>query len=1157
MFNEKLLKIRFILLKIIISITICSARTTSYTSNSIGVKDCFAVSGDSSSIICRTIPKCNENTMRLYHLYNRIIFDLENKYSIKSDQFFNCSFSWTNKIELEFKNIKLIKKYAFESIKLDKNVRLTLKFDGSGLNLDKKNDMSKLTIVKDAFRNMKLDKQSQLFIEIYKYGHVEIQDTMINTIQQEETTELHVNIHDCDELSVTSKQTSDYEEDYLDDDGVEEHQTHGNIFKTNQTFTFEMTHLNNLRMDSNVLEKFKINPYSGSSFIIRYVHNCYLGDMLFRYLMLGPYSQFNLQIESVTTLGMGVNIFDGLYQDQNSVFYMQIDQIGLTSSSGKKSKRSASSSNDYYDDDYYDYEYQQEATFESSFNNWLCIPEGLFKNVRQYESSLAQIQLSQIDMSISVSSKAFSEIQLNENSKFQISFQDINGHILFDRNAINRINVGAGLFEIWTENHKQQDLIRGNQAPFLPKSNGSNQQQPQDTLKTLKIVKNSYFKLMELAINQIYLTSRSFFRFGFVNSNSIFVLNPKSMNGFVIDSFKKNISNQNYQPKIEFEINDSENVKFNFLYKDLKQPNINKQSINNIDYDYDDEDITNGLPKLIEIDGYQPEMSLIKQDGIIDTKSAKKKSTELSLIKEFCQFHTLRPYMASIQRSQSGIKSILTKNLVYFTESIKLSAELDQKPNTKLTCTSCLFIYLYRTIQRRPDFYYVKDHLPQCFINLHFKNSIHFPSVISETERHQLISNIEQSFKYYWKILNCKSITGLDNILDYDEEVNPIDEILSDYDRINKHCKDKVKFQDEMRMIRDMDSNNWHENSLKICSKNVFDSKQNVSKVPTGLRADVNNKNKKKVIIQSDAKSSKTAPMAVLLIIMFGTSFLIIYVYLKYKRPKKPCIRLNFNRNTKTFQRLNNQSTRMPTQIVNNNREDDIEPDLNGYEYDDDFEMNNNNNNNNIENENEEHVEFHQMETTPVKSSPNNKNKLNKSIEKIKKFKNNLFNKNTTSLYTNFTNPTTKYSQYGYNSTDSTLVQTKIKNEFELSPNNDDEDTITKKKTKSNSVVTYDKSNGNQKNLVTKIDTTEILDDYDEDEIDLDKLILNPNHILNKDSMRMATNPMGVLDFELDMDLEMEDIANTNGDDSVDNDEHLDGTVNINKNAKHKNESNA
>jgi hypothetical protein len=797
------------LLSLIIKIQICQSRET-YNSNNIKVKDCFAISGDSSSIICRTIPRCNENTMRLYHLYNRIVFDLENINSIKSDQFYNCSFSWTNKIELEFKNIRLIKKYAFESIKLDKNVRLTMKFDGSGLNLDKKNDLSKLTIVKDAFRNMKLDKESQLFIEIYKYGYVEIQDTIINTIQQEEATELHVNIHDCDELSISSKQITDYDEDYLDDDGLEEHESHGNIFKTNQTFTFEMTHLNNLRMDSNVLEKFKINPYSGSSFIIRYVHNCFLGDMLFRYLMLGPYSQFNFLIESVTTLGMGINIFDGLYQDQNSVFYMQIDQIGLTSSSNKKTKRSV---DDYYDDDYYDYEYQQESRFESSFNNWLCLPEGLFKNVRQYESSLAQIQFSQIDLSISVSSKSFSEIQLNENSKFQISFQDINGHILFDRNAINRINVGAGLFEIWTENHKQQDLVRGNQGPILSKSNGSNQQ-PQDTLKTLKIVKNSYFKLMELAINQIYLTSRSFFRFGFVNSNSIFLLNPKSMNGFVIDSFKKNISNQNYQPKIEFEINDSENVKFNFLYKDLKQPNINKQSINSIDYDYDDEDITNGLPKLIEIDGYQPEMSLIKQDGTIDTKSVKKKSSESTLIKEFCQFHTLRPYMASIQRSQSGIKSILTKNVVYFTESIKLSSELDQKSGSKLTCTSCLFIYLYRTIQRRPDFYYVKDHLPQCFINLHFKNSLHFPSVISETERHQLISNIEQSFKYYWKILNCKSITSLDNILDYDEEVNPIDEILSDYDRINKHCKDKVKFQDEMKMIRDMDSNNWHENSL-------------------------------------------------------------------------------------------------------------------------------------------------------------------------------------------------------------------------------------------------------------------------------------------------------------------------------------------------------
>ncbi len=172
-----------------------------------------------------------------------------------------------------------------------------------------------------------------------------------------------------------------------------------------------------------------------------------------------------------------------------------------------------------------------------------------------------------------MSSKAFSEIQLNENSKFQISFQDITGHILFDRNAINLIKLSNGIFEIWTENHKQSDLARGNNNVNVKYSAISN-----DTLRTMKIVRNAYFKLMELAINQIFLTPRSYFRFGFVNSNSVLLLNPKSLNGFHVERFdnkSRMAANTNdYRTKIEFEINESDNVKLNFLFKDLKQVNL-------------------------------------------------------------------------------------------------------------------------------------------------------------------------------------------------------------------------------------------------------------------------------------------------------------------------------------------------------------------------------------------------------------------------------------------------------------------------------------------------------------------------------------------------------------------------------------------------------
>ena len=46
------------------------------------------------------------------------------------------------------------------------------------------------------------------------------------------------------------------------------------------------------------------------------------------------------------------------------------------------------------------------------YDEWFCVPEYLFKNVEQAESSTGQVHFTRFKMSISVSSLAFSEFQL-------------------------------------------------------------------------------------------------------------------------------------------------------------------------------------------------------------------------------------------------------------------------------------------------------------------------------------------------------------------------------------------------------------------------------------------------------------------------------------------------------------------------------------------------------------------------------------------------------------------------------------------------------------------------------------------------------------------------------------------------------------------------
>lgn len=100
-------------------------------------------------------------------------------------------------------------------------------------------------------------------------------------------------------------------------------------------------------------------------------------------------------------------------------------------------------------------------------------------------------------------------------------------------------------------------------------------------------------------------------------------------------------------------------------------------------YDDDLDDSSSNMPKLIEIDGYRPMMSLIKPDLSIELvqnldskthdKSSLKQQLNLKsgtyLADEFCRFYPLRPFMTWLPPLKSDKHYRLRNNLVYFTQT--------------------------------------------------------------------------------------------------------------------------------------------------------------------------------------------------------------------------------------------------------------------------------------------------------------------------------------------------------------------------------------------------------------------------------------------------------------------------------------------------------
>lgn len=361
-----------------------------------------------------------------------------------------------------------------------------------------------------------------------------------------------------------------------------------------------------------------------------------------------------------------------------------------------------------------------------------------------------------------------------------------------------------------------------------------------------------------------------------------------------------------YRTKVEFEINGSENVFFDFL--------ASKMSNFNDDDDNWDDSSTN-LPKLIELDGYRPTMSLVHANRSIETIRSVEPSSKSAHVfeDEFCRFYKLRPFMTWMPPVKSEKNYRLKNNLVYFTQtSINEYLPLrDEHENVPKMCTSCLFIYLYRTIHRRADFFYVRDHLPKCFLNLHFKDdqSLELLNTSADKFKHmKYIKSVEESFRVYWKLLGCSDLTGLSSILHYNPDVNESDETRADYETIDTRCR-KWSNDDELRQVSWMEADAWHENAVKICARNLANSKPVVVGAKTsagigGLRR--MSKRPQEMASDSRVSQSKVSFNITFLVVALFSFFTVIFIYFKYYKVKKPCIRINLRHNT--FRRLENPS---------------------------------------------------------------------------------------------------------------------------------------------------------------------------------------------------------------------------------------------------------
>ena len=132
---------------------------------------------------------------------------------------------------------------------------------------------------------------------------------------------------------------------------------------------------------------------------------------------------------------------------------------------------------------------------------------------------------------------------------------------------------------------------------------------------------------------------------------------------------------------------------------------------------------------------------------------------------------------------------------------------------------------------------------------------------------------------------------------------------------MDTHCRalsPSKKYNDEIKAVNNFEDWSWHESTAKICAKNLADTgvyqeyalNSSSSMIPLVLRKNTNNKSASST---TEENSSTLTVVLIAGLVSFSVS-LLVFAYVKYQRPKRPCIRLNFRRSpqSKNFQRLDN-----------------------------------------------------------------------------------------------------------------------------------------------------------------------------------------------------------------------------------------------------------
>ena len=180
---------------------------------------------------------------------------------------------------------------------------------------------------------------------------------------------------------------------------------------------------------------------------------------------------------------------------------------------------------------------------------------------------------------------------------------------------------------------------------------------------------------------------------------------------------------------------------------------------------------------------------------------------------------------------------------------------------------------------------------------------------------------------------------------------------------------------------------------------------------------------------------------------------------------------------------------------------------LNGYEYDDDFELNENPSTSKADESNNFELNYSQVNADfkDLSSLSKFETVKFKSIQHIKRLKQNIFNKNNikSSLLSDGTQQTSKeYPYYSYSSTDSTIVQKQMSDEFELSRGD----------VRSKSLVTYDinkqkaRQNLVRSNMDLLLNNATAAVEYSYEP--------NVSKVFNSKVLHLEANPLDHLDFE-------------------------------------------